>query len=42
MPLEGELIRLREERPQDMPLLVELRNDLQPRHGVRLCRRITR
>lgn len=29
MPLEGDLIRLREERPQDMPLLVELRNDLQ-------------
>jgi ribosomal-protein-alanine N-acetyltransferase len=29
MPLEGKLIRLREERPQDMPRLVELRNDLE-------------
>lgn len=28
MPLEGILIRLREERQQDMPLLVDLRNDL--------------
>lgn len=29
MPLEGNLVRLREERPEDLPLLVELRNDLQ-------------
>jgi RimJ/RimL family protein N-acetyltransferase len=29
MPLEGTIIRLREERLQDMPLLVELRNDLE-------------
>lgn len=29
MPLEGTLIRLRQERAQDMPLLVELRNDLE-------------
>lgn len=29
MPLEGKLVRLREERPEDMPLLTALRNDLQ-------------
>lgn len=29
MPLEGELVILREERPEDMNLLVELRNDLE-------------
>jgi RimJ/RimL family protein N-acetyltransferase len=29
MPLEGKLVRLREERPEDMRLLVELRNDLE-------------
>ena len=29
MPLEGELVRLREERPQDLELLQTLRNDMQ-------------
>lgn len=29
MPLEGKIVRLREERPEDMPLLTALRNDLQ-------------
>jgi RimJ/RimL family protein N-acetyltransferase len=29
MPLEGENVRLREERPEDMKLLVALRNDLE-------------
>lgn len=29
MPLEGELVILREERPEDMNLQVELRNDLE-------------
>jgi RimJ/RimL family protein N-acetyltransferase len=29
MPLEGKLVRLREERAEDMPLLTALRNDLQ-------------
>jgi len=28
MALEGKLVRLREERPEDQPLFVELRNDL--------------
>lgn len=28
MPLDGELVTLREERPEDMPLLTALRNDL--------------
>ena len=29
MPLEGELVILREEQPEDMPLLAALRNDLE-------------
>lgn len=29
MPLEGTLVRLREERAEDVPLLTELRNDLE-------------
>jgi RimJ/RimL family protein N-acetyltransferase len=29
MPLEGKIVRLREERPEDMPQLTALRNDLQ-------------
>ena len=29
MPLEGELVILREEQPEDMPLLTALRNDLE-------------
>jgi len=29
MPLEGEIVILREEQPEDMPLLKALRNDLE-------------